>query len=101
MGHPAFVNIADRLVCLFRYPRNSMNYRTILYWALVVFSLYLTIEVIRKMLGGSLGFEELMVGLQIANLGYTFQLHLKLSEHSARLSEHLGWHQGKDHKLKN
>ena len=63
----------------------------VLYWLLILFIIYLIIELIRKLLGGSLGFEELVIGLLIANLGYSFYINSKFSEH-------LGWHQGKNHK---
>ena len=55
------------------------------YWLFVLFIIYLIIELIRKIIGGSLGFEELVIGLLIANLGYSFHI-------SNKLSEHLGWH---------
>ncbi len=55
------------------------------YWLLTVFTVYLIFEVLRKLLGGSLGFEELVIGLLIANLGYSFYLN-------SLFSEHLGWH---------
>jgi len=49
--------------------------------------IYLSIELLRKVFGGSLGFEELVVGLLIANLGYSFYIN-------NQISEHLGWHKG-------
>jgi len=61
----------------------------IFYWLLVAFMIYLVYELVRKILGGSLGFEEIVVGLLIANLGYSFHLN-------SRMSEHFGWHKGKD-----
>ncbi len=63
----------------------------ILSWLLFLFVIYLVIELTRKILGGSLGFEELVVGLLIANLGYSFHI-------SSKLSEHLGWHKGRTDK---
>jgi len=60
----------------------------ILYWLLGVFILYLIIEVLRKIFGGSLGFEEIAIGLLIANVGYSFYINTKLSEH-------ICWHKGK------
>jgi len=42
-----------------------------------------------------LGFEELVVGLLIANIGYIIGLHNKISRVDSRLSEHIGWHKGK------
>ncbi len=66
---------------------------TILYWLLIIFIVYLIIELLRNILGGSLGFEELVIGLLIANLGYSFYI-------SSKLSEHIGWHKGINHRTK-
>ena len=41
----------------------------IFYWVLIIFTLYLIFKIIRKIAGGNLGFEELVVGLLIANMG--------------------------------
>jgi len=65
----------------------------IIYWLFVLFLIYLAIEIIRNLLGGSLGFEELVIGLLIANLGYSFSTNTKLSDH-------LGWHRGKENSKK-
>ena len=65
-----------------------MKWENVLYWIFVLFLIYLIIELIRRLLGGSLEFEELMVGLLIANLGYAFHINSKLSKH-------IGWHKGK------
>ena len=69
----------------------KFNLEKTLYWLLILFIIYLIIEIIRNLLGGSLGFEELVIGLLIANLGYSFYI-------SSKLSEHIGWHKGKDSK---
>ena len=69
------------------------KWEQILYWLLVIFMLYLIIELLRKIFGGSLGFEELVVGLLIANLGYSFYIN-------AKLSEHIGWHKGRGNNKK-
>jgi hypothetical protein len=53
----------------------------------LLFAVYLIFEIIRKLLGGSLGFEEIIIGLLIANIGYSFHINSKLSEH-------IGWHRG-------
>ena len=71
------------------------TWQKLFYWLLGFFVLYLIYELLRKLLGGSLGFEELVVGLLVAMLGYVIALHGKISDINARLSEHLGWHQGK------
>mgnify|MGYP001581178528 FL=1 len=69
------------------------KWEQILYWLLILFMVYLIIELLRKIFGGSLGFEELVVGLLIANLGYSFYIN-------AKLSEHIGWHKGKNNHKK-
>jgi len=65
-----------------------MDFKKIGYWLLVLFVVYLIIEIVRNLFGGSLGFEELVIGLLIANLGYSFHINSKVSEH-------FGWHKGK------
>ena len=72
-----------------------VNWRKILQWLFVIFVIYIIIEVIRNILGGSLGFEEVVITLLVANLGYTFHLHSKILDINSKLSEHLGWHRGK------
>lgn len=76
---------------------------TVLYWLLVVFVAYLITETIRKIFGGSLGFEEFITALVMAHLGYnvksTASLHTKIANIQAQLSEHLGWHKGKANHL--
>jgi len=66
-----------------------MKWNNLFYWLLVLFVLYLIIEIIRKIFGGSLGFEDLVIALLVANLGYSFYI-------SSKLSNHLGWHKGKE-----
>ncbi|MBU0929504.1 MAG: hypothetical protein KJ623_00335 [Nanoarchaeota archaeon] len=66
-----------------------LDFKKIIYWIFVLFLVYLIIELIRKIVGGSLGFEELVIGLLIANLGYSFYIN-------SRVSEHMGWHRGKE-----
>lgn len=69
------------------------NWKKIGYWILILFAVYLVIELLRKLLGGSLGFEELVIGLLLANLGYSFYIN-------TQLSEHLGWHKGQEANVK-
>ncbi|MEW6063540.1 MAG: hypothetical protein AB1571_04190 [Nanoarchaeota archaeon] len=68
-------------------------WKKILYWLLTLFMIYLIIEIIRKIIGGSLGFEELVIALLVANLGYSFYINSKISGH-------IGWHRGKDNHKK-
>jgi len=48
------------------------------------------------MLGRSLGFEELVIGLLIANLGFSFSIKDSVNRIESKLSGHLGWHKGKE-----
>ena len=66
------------------------------YWVFFAFLIYLIFELLRKILGGSLGFEELVIGLLIANLGYSFYLKDAIKQVDAKISGHIGWHRGKD-----
>jgi len=71
------------------------KWEKMLYWLLIVFMVYLIVEVLRKILGGSLGFEELVIGLLIANLGYSFYLRESINRIDSKISGHIGWHKGK------
>ncbi|MFH1212208.1 MAG: hypothetical protein V1659_04765 [Candidatus Woesearchaeota archaeon] len=68
----------------------------IMYLLFLLFLVYLIFELARKMLGGSLGFEELVIGLLIANLGYSFYLRESINTIDAKISGHMGWHKGKE-----
>lgn len=60
---------------------------TLLYWFLIAFMAYIIIQIITTIRGGSLGFDELIIGLLIANLGYSFYI-------GSKIQKHLGWHEG-------
>ena len=51
----------------------------------LTFLLYFLVDVSFKRIG--IGVEELVIGLLIANLGYSFYINSKLSNH-------IGWHSG-------
>ena len=68
----------------------------VLYWIFILFLAYLIFELLRKLLGGSLGFEELVIGLLIANLGYSFYLRESINKVDSKISGHIGWHKGKN-----
>lgn len=68
----------------------------IMYWMFFIFLAYLIYELARKILGGSLGFEEIVMGLLVANLGYSFYLSNSISRLDSKISGHIGWHRGKD-----
>jgi len=72
----------------------TMNLKPILYWLFVAFLVYLSIELLRKILGGSLGFEELVIALLIANIGYSFHLKEAINKIDAKMAGHIGWHKG-------
>ncbi|MBI2498833.1 hypothetical protein HYV88_01165 [Candidatus Woesearchaeota archaeon] len=67
------------------------TWQKVLYLLLGLFTIYLIIEILRKIFGGSLTTDAIVIGLLVANLGYSFYINSKLSEH-------IGWHKGKgDH----
>lgn len=71
----------------------------ILYWIFLAFLIYLIYELLRKLFSGSLGFEELIIGLLIANLGYSFYLISSINKVDTKISSHIGWHKGKEDKI--
>lgn len=72
--------------------------KKILYWIFLLFLVYLIYELLRKLLGWSIGFEELVIGLLIANLGYSFYLMECINRTDSKISGHIGWHKGKNNK---
>lgn len=70
--------------------------KKVAYWVFVIFLVYLIFELIRKLIGGSLGFEELVIGLLIANLGYSFYLKGSINSLESKMSGHIGWHKGRN-----
>lgn len=68
----------------------------ILYWLFFAFLIYLAYELLRKILGYSLGFEELVIALLVANIGYNFYLKDSINKIDKKLSGHMGWHKGKN-----
>ena len=51
------------------------------WFTFVMILLFIVYELVRKIVCGSWNFEELVLGLLIANLGYSFYINSKLSEH--------------------
>ncbi len=85
--------------------------RGVWYWLLVVYIIFMIIQIMRKIFGGSWGVEELITGLVIGNITYTMALHKtimkmnsevlsKIALMDSKLSEHMGWHKGKDNHSK-
>ena len=72
--------------------------KKIIYWIFLIFLAYLIYELVRKLFGGSLGFEEVVIGLLIANLGYSFYLRESINNIDSKISGHIGWHKGKNSK---
>ena len=64
------------------------KWKMVLYWLLVLFIVYLIIEIVRKIFWGSLGFEELKIGLLIANIGYSFYLRESINRIDSKISGH-------------
>jgi len=70
--------------------------KNILYVILFIFLAYLIFELILKLLGGSLTFESLVIGLLIANLGYSFYMKDSISKVDLKISNHISWHKGNE-----
>jgi len=68
----------------------------VLYLSLLLFLVYLIFQLLFKLFGGSLGFEELVIGLLVANIGYSFYLTNSVRDIDSKISGHVGWHKGKD-----
>jgi len=73
-------------------------FKIIGYVLLLLFLIYLLYELGKKVLGGSLGFEELVIALLIANLGYSFYMRESINKLDRKISGHIGWHKGKESK---
>lgn len=69
---------------------------TMMYWFLVIFGIYIIYELTRKLLGGSLTYESLIIAGVVANIGFSVQLTKSIGKLDAKLSEHIGWHKGRE-----
>lgn len=78
--------------------KNKELLTKVFYWILFLFLLYIIVQLLLKIFGGSLGFEELVIGLLIANLGYSFYLSRCIGSLNSKISGHMGWHKGKNSK---
>ena len=78
-----------------KYATAIQMIKKLIYWVFILFLVYIIFELGRKIFGGSLGFEELVIGLLIANLGYSFYLKESIQHLDSKLSQHLGWHSGR------
>ena len=77
-------------------PKSIKVLEKLVYAIFVLFLLYLVYELVRKITGGSLGFEELVIALLIANLGYSFYLKESINKIDKKVESHFGWHRGRD-----
>ena len=68
----------------------------IAYWMLVAFAVFLIYEIIRKISGGSLGFEELVIGVLVMNLSLSFYLRESINKVDNKITGHIGWHKGRN-----
>ena len=65
---------------------NSIDITQLVQYILILYIAYLIYQIIKKEVGGSWGFEELVIGLLIANLGYSFFINSKLQKHLGKHS---------------
>ncbi len=76
----------------------KVTFEKVLYWIFVAFLVYIAYELIRKISGHSLGFEELVIALLVANIGYSFYLKGSINKMDNKISGHIGWHKGRNGK---
>lgn len=74
----------------------KIKIKNILITLLIIFVAYIIFELTKKLLEGSLGFEALVIGLLVANLGYSFYIKESINKLDSKLPGHIGWHKGKD-----
>jgi len=63
----------------------KIDFLDVLKTILIVYIIYVIYQIVKRGLGGSWGFEALIIAILIANLGYSFYI-------SAQLQRHLGKH---------
>ncbi|MBI2580663.1 hypothetical protein HYV85_02545 [Candidatus Woesearchaeota archaeon] len=73
---------------------------TILRFLFVVFMIWVIFELVGKIFGGSLGFQELMIVMLSINIGFSFKLNSMVSKVDSKLSGHIGWHRGRESHIK-
>jgi len=64
------------------------------YWILIAFVIFVIIQVIRKIFGGSWSIEELTFALVAVNVGFSFALLAHIHRVDTKITKHLGWHNG-------
>lgn len=70
--------------------------KKIFYIFLGIFLIYVVIEIVKKIIGGSLSFEALIIALLIDNIGYSFLLKDAIGKIDSKFNGHIGWHKGKN-----
>ncbi|MFC1723015.1 hypothetical protein ACFL0V_02670 [Nanoarchaeota archaeon] len=73
--------------------------REIAFWILILFTIYIIFELIRKILGGSLTSEALIISLLVFSVSHSIYMHNSLQKSinriDKRLASHIAWHKGK------
>ena len=64
-----------------------MKIETIMKLILIVFGIYLVYQIFKKLIGGSLSIEEVIMGLIFLNLGWTIALQRQLSSKTMNLQK--------------
>lgn len=65
--------------------RHQRFIQKVLYWIFLIFLTYLIYEILLKLVGGSLAFETLVIGLLITNLGYSFYLRESIDKIGSKI----------------
>ena len=72
----------------------------ILYWSFVLFIIYIIFELIRKIFGGSLTVDSLIISLMTIILGVLFRMNNTINKNlnkvDTKITRHIAWHKGTD-----
>jgi len=87
MGYNLGYNNIIRDLVGFRNKMKKINLIEILHWTLIVFGLVIIYQMIKKILGGSWGFETVIITLLMFNLGLTFTTTFNFNRHRGEFRE--------------
>ncbi|MBW2967252.1 hypothetical protein KY362_02080 [Candidatus Woesearchaeota archaeon] len=70
-------------------------FERILFYLWVAFAIYLIIELIKKILGGSLTTDNLVIGFLMGIVTMLFKVIMMIYEVDRKLTAHISWHKGR------
>ncbi len=61
-------------------------------WALILFGIFLAYQIIRNLLGGSWGVDELSLGALLAVAGILWKMSIEFTRMNMKFDGHISWH---------